>query len=84
MSYRLTFDDDFYSGGSTNVSDTPTSVEQALISMENWDEMIEDMGYPDSLEAVMEIVMETDTSTNLNSPVEVWIDPDGFYTIFVY
>jgi len=29
-------------------------------------------------------VIETDTCTNLTTPVEVWIDRDGFYTLLVY
>ena len=28
--------------------------------------------------------METDTVSNLDSPVEVWIDSEGYHTIEVY
>ena len=33
---------------------------------------------------ILEQVRQTDTCSNLDSPVEVGIDRDGFYTLFVY
>lgn len=33
---------------------------------------------------VLDRIQETNTCTNLDSPVEVWIDQDGFYTVRVY
>ena len=86
MSYSLSsFSDDFFYG-LTTFSDRPTSVEQALISMEDeaWEAMIEDLDLYDGINEVIERIKETDTCVGLYSPVEVWIDPDGFYTILVY
>lgn len=41
---------------------------------------------PDDLdpETVLCKVQETNTCRNLDSPVEVYIDPDGFYTLVVH
>jgi hypothetical protein len=33
---------------------------------------------------VMEMIRETNTVSNLNSPVEVWIDPKGWHTVVVW
>ena len=33
---------------------------------------------------VLEKVRETDTCSDLRSPVSVWIDPEGFFTLEVY
>ena len=33
---------------------------------------------------VLEKVRETDTCSNLDSPVHVWIDEEGFYGVDVY
>jgi hypothetical protein len=32
----------------------------------------------------MNVALDTNTSTNLNSPVEVWIDEDGLLKVDVY
>ena len=41
---------------------------------------------PDMLtpEAVLDRIRETDTCTDLRSPVEVWIDSHGFHTVRVH
>ena len=77
-------------------SDRPTTVVQALFNMskKQWADMARDVfgcnsphalstTYMD-LETVFSKVIETDTVSNLNSPVEVWIDEDGYYTVYVY
>jgi len=72
-------------------SDRPTSVWQAIISMddEKWNNVAKDVFdnlNPEFLtpEAVLEKIEETDTVGTLSSPVDVWIDKDGYYTIDVY
>jgi hypothetical protein len=35
-------------------------------------------------EAVVSKVIETDTCSNLDEPVEVWIDPGGYHSVLVY
>ena len=41
---------------------------------------------PDHLtvETVLEKVRETDTCRDLRSPVEVYVDPEGYHTVRVY
>jgi len=36
------------------------------------------------VDALMHIASETNTSSNLDSPVEVWIDKEGELRVFVY
>lgn len=35
-------------------------------------------------EAVLDKIRETNTCSNLNTPVEVWIDPEGIYRVKVW
>ena len=37
-----------------------------------------------SADAVLRAAVETDTCDNPVSPVEVWLDPDGYYTVLVH
>lgn len=69
----------------------PTSIEQALweMSYDNWIDMVRKL-FPDyhfqdiGINDVMTLIRETNTCTNLDPPVEVWIDEDGDYKIKVY
>lgn len=94
MSYSHSFSPEFYMADDSEdfrESVRPTTVRQALYSMphKRWLEMCEDL-YPDAeascldVDTVMDTIMETNTVSNLNSPVRVWIDPEGFYTVEVY
>lgn len=78
-------------------SDEPTTVLQAIMSLDRKTriEIARDifghMGlqglYADSEEFiwdVMDKVRETDTCDDLSSPVTVYIDPDGWYSVTVY
>ena len=76
-----------------NKSGNPVSVYSALCifaeeNEEDWDMMAQDLfdcpGCFLPVETVMDAVMETNTCTDLSSPVEVWIDPDGEWTIEVW
>lgn len=90
MAYALCFSESFFWGEDDQPSARPTSVFQALISMapEDWHLMAHEVFgvEPDRLDAdtVMARVLETNTCRNLDSPVEVFIDSEGFHTILVY
>jgi hypothetical protein len=98
MAFSLSFSPEFFFAEGEpydcdpQPSDRPVSVWQAIISIpeERYAEMASEIfgldDHPEFLgpETVMEKIQETDTCTDLRSPVEVWIDPDGYYTVFVY
>lgn len=92
MSYAHSFSSDFYGNpDNPRKQERPTCVVNALASMPEarWCEMVADV-FPGrdsnavSLSDVLDQVMETDTVSNLDSPVEVWIDSDGFHRVLVY
>ena len=72
--------------------DRPTSIEHAIEAMddEEFAYMVEDLfGVnvpPDSvfMEDILDKIAETNTVTNLESPVEVWVDDEANYTLLVY
>ena len=82
------FDDDFFDGEKVGYSKYPTSISQAIESMDNndWNNMIEDlfMDKDVGIGDVMDLIIDTNTCANLDSPVEVWIDPEGFWTLLIY
>lgn len=96
MAYALSFAPEFFWGdGSTDPDDLPrsnrpTSVYQAILSLtdEQWAALARDVfNYsPDDLdpETVVTKVQETNTCRNLDSPVEVLVDPDGYHSLFVH
>ena len=93
MSYALSFSPEFFVGGESDAqapSATPTSVRQAIgsLSAAAWCELaaaVFDVRPEDlSPERVFEQVLATSTCTNLNEPVEVWIDPQGDYRLLVF
>jgi hypothetical protein len=97
MAYSHSFSPEFY-GDVCDVLDQPwnprpTTLADAMANMPKrlWREMARDVfglrgaqvDYLD-LETVLSKAIETDTVTNLCTPVEVWIDADGFYRVEVY
>jgi hypothetical protein len=93
MAYSLSFSPEFFCDGDsdgTEPSDRPTSVYQAILSMRShtWAEMASEVFgvEPDRLDpqTVLDRVRETDTCSNLDSPVRVWIDEEGIFDLLVY
>ncbi len=68
----------------------PTSVSQALsnLSRETWSKLASEVFHCEpkyfDTETVLQKIAETNTCLNLDSPVEVAIDPDGDFTVLVY
>lgn len=77
-------------------AEKPRSVWQAIGCFfrdepEQWTSMAKDVFELDAkhakllmAEAVLEKIQETNTCTNLRSPIEVWIDPEGVYRLKVW
>ena len=79
-------------------SDRPTSVYQAALSLERSRAIEigrEVFGYDQATAEfwadsesmpfdIVEKVRETDTCGDLSSPVDVWIDPEGWYTLNIH
>ena len=96
MTYALSFAPEFFWGqdggpcGALPRSDRPTSVYQAILSLpdEQWARLARDVFNcsPDDLDpdTVLCKVQDTNTCRNLDSPVEVWVDLDGFFTLLVH
>lgn len=93
MAFELSFTDEFFWGEDGHweeKSDTPTSVMQALFSLprKDWDEMCREVFNCEprfvDCHMVLSKVRETDSCSDLRSPVEVWIDREGHYTVLVY
>jgi hypothetical protein len=99
MSFSLTFSPEFFLAGGepydSNREPTtrPTSVWQAIETMRvfrqaQWADMARGVFKCESRfltpEAVLERIQETNTCTDLSSPVEVWVDSDGYYTVLVW
>jgi hypothetical protein len=96
MSYALCFAEDFFWGdGSTPLEEIkpsarPTSVFQALVSMTDaaWEELAREVFHCEAeyldVPTVIDHILSVNTCRNLDSPVEVSIDSDGWYTVHVY
>jgi hypothetical protein len=96
LPYELSFADAFFWGdGSVPLDEVPRSarprsVYQANVSLseKHWSALDADVFNvePDQLdpETVLAKVFETNTCRNLDSPVEVFVDDDGFHTLLVY
>ena len=96
MAYSLSFGLDFFRDEQGDESRTrtpkkqPTSVAQAVanLSGKTWSRLAREIfrcepKYLD-IEAVLQKVEETNTCLNLDSPVEVAVDPNGDFTVLVY
>lgn len=96
MPYELSFTPEFFWGNSIHDYDDkgrPTCVWEALNQMSehedgSWEQLARnifdtsgDLLYPSD---VIQMIKETNTCSNIDTPVEVWIDPDGIYTVWVY
>jgi hypothetical protein len=72
--------------------ENPDTVYDALYNMPDaeWEQMCVDIFGSDrkdiriDIDDVMEKIIETDTCGNLDSPVSVWIDEEGYYTVDVW
>lgn len=92
MPYALSFSEDFFCDGDPEIvlpSSRPTSVYQALLSMSTAlrKQIARDVFHvePGRLDPlyVLEQIRHTNTCSTLESPVEVWIDREGFYDLLV-
>jgi hypothetical protein len=95
MAFELSFSPDFFIGpydldGGDFDQDRPASVWQAIQAMpkDEWDSLCRDLLNEDpefvTVERVLELIQETNTCRSLSSPVEVYIDPEGYHTVRVY
>jgi hypothetical protein len=94
MPHALSFSPDFFHGEPPVPCDRecvrPESVEQAImcLSQETWAALAEEVFGVDpsqlDVETVLRRIEETNTCRNLDSPVEVFIDADGDFSVFVY
>jgi len=89
MSFSHSFSADFYDGV-YGTRKRPACVREALEVMpkRKWNSMCRDVFHckPEyvDVDTVMAKIVETNTVSNLDSPVEVWIDEEGYYRIDVY
>jgi hypothetical protein len=100
MSYGLFFSEGFFADETfpyeTERSDRPTTVYQAIISLPLRDKLAiarEVLGSAHPVMCVqsesfacdvLDKIRETDTCSDLSSPVEVYIDPERWYSVLVY
>ena len=94
MAYALSFAQEFFWGTvpieKMKPSPRPTSVYQAILSLDEqqWAALARHVFHcpPDNLdvETVLDKTVETDTCANLDPPVQVFIDPDGWFMILVH
>lgn len=93
MSYSHSFSQDFYGSPEfAKKQKRPKTVCNALrsISDEEWLKMAKHC-FPNNpnpemidVDDVLELIIKTDTVTNITVPSIVWIDEDGEFTIAVY
>ncbi len=99
MAYSLSFADSFYYGediDNIEPSERPTSVMQAIESLTLEEKIViareclkseapEIKATTEMFASnVLALIRETDTCSNLDSPVSVWIDAEGWHTLDVY
>ena len=94
MPYALSFAVEFFWGTvpieKMKPSPRPTSVYQAVLSLshERWAELARDVFncHSDNLdvETVLDQILAAGTCENLDSPVRIYIELDGLYSILVY
>lgn len=99
MAFELSFSPEFffaegepYDGG-PEPSERPISVWNAIESMrvlhpDQWEELAQEVfnveGKFLTEETVLEKIQETNTCRDLTSPVEVYIDEEGYFSVEVY
>jgi len=96
MTHGLSFSPDFFWGNETQGDEAqqfarrPRNVCEAImnLSQEAWNELAEQVFGVDpsqlDLAMVLAKIEETNTCRNLDSPVEVFFDPEGDFTVSVY
>ena len=96
VAYALSFGPDFLRDEADEVSSArrlrnrPTTVAQALVSLtdKTWSRLSREVFHCEpkflDLETVLQMVEETNTCLNLDSPVEVSIDRGAYFTVLVY
>lgn len=97
MAFELSFSPEFFfrEGEPYDItdnwkSDRPTSVWQAIMNMpdEDWNAMCAEVFDRKPLyvtpEMVLEQIRKVNTCHDLRSPVEVYIDEDGWHSVLVY
>jgi len=93
MAFELSFSPEFFIGpfdldGDSFDKERPVSVYQAIKSMsdEEWSSMVEECfeGVEPGVDEVMSKIVETNTCRDLRSPVEVYIDDEGYHSVRVY
>ena len=96
MSFARSFAPEFFWGDDSvdprelARSDNPTSVYQAILSLpdDQWAALARDIFNcsPEDLDpdTVLCKVEQTNTCRNLDSPVEVFVDSDGYYTLLIH
>ena len=92
--YGLSFSPEFFGDPYSSTSTPhPTTVADAIAFMKShdpdqWEDLAENLfGVPGELlgeDDVFEKVLETDTCGGLQPPVDVWIDPEGWYTLDIH
>lgn len=93
MAFELSFSPEFFIAphdldGVGFDKKRPISVYQAIKSMsdEEWSSMVEEVfeGNEPGVDQVMSKIQETNTCRDLRSPVEVYIDDEGYHSVRVY
>ncbi len=93
MAFELSFSPEFFVAphdldGVPFDKKRPVSVLQAIKSMsdEDWKLMVEEVfdGNEPGVDQVMKKIQETNTCRDLRSPVEVYIDDEGYHSVEVY
>jgi hypothetical protein len=92
MPHGLSFSSDFFRSDDAEAAagGRPTSVEEAVRQLSNdaWAAIAEEVFGVDpsqlDIETVLRRIQETNTCGNLDPPVEVFIDPEGEFSVLVY
>jgi len=92
LAYAHSFSADFYGdayyGEYEHRSRRPVDLSEAIFSMtkREYRKLCRRKfnGFEAGVEDIMLMAIETDTVSNFDSPVEVWIDPDGDFRVLVY
>jgi len=92
MSFSLSFSEDFFGSPEdlVDITKPPATVCAAIkaIPDEEWEEICEQVFWskPEEVEweDILDQIKTVNTCSNLDSPVRVWIDEQGYYTVDVH
>ncbi|RPH86041.1 MAG: hypothetical protein EHM73_14525 [Chroococcales cyanobacterium metabat2.561] len=101
MSFELSFSEEFFTGDCSiediEISESPTSILQSIVSMQKlypkkYQLLVKEVlgiDYPYNFSEMiayelLDKVREINTCSSLNSPVIVWLDSNGYNTVKVY